>query len=165
MSEIVPGLYLAGLSEVIEEAENKALGVTHILNVASEINADRSEDYDYKHCGVGDDDESDDISKILDECAEYVRVGLADGGIVMVHCWSGVSRSAIVAMAFLVRHRCFSAADAYHRVLGKRPIVDPWPPYLCQYQQWAETWSHRRSDSSTLSRLVTSRTALPRSMP
>ena len=44
MSEIVPGLYLAGLREVMEEAEHKALGVTHILNVASEINADRSEE-------------------------------------------------------------------------------------------------------------------------
>ena len=55
----------------------------------------------------------------------------------MVHCYSGMSRSAITVMAYLVKHQGLSAVDAYHKVLARRSIVDPWPNYLRQFQEWS----------------------------
>ncbi len=140
MTEIVSGLFLAGIGEVMEEADTKRLGITHILNVASEITYDRTADgYKYRHSGVSDDDPENDITLILDDNIEWVHEALSQGGRVMVHCWSGVSRSAVTVMAYLVRYHNESVVNAYHKVLAKRPIVDPWPRYLEQYQRWAST--------------------------
>jgi hypothetical protein len=75
MSKIIPRLFLAGLQEVIDETETRALGVTHILNVASEIRSLRPE-YAYKHLGVDDDDQVDDIRDILDECVDWIAAAL-----------------------------------------------------------------------------------------
>lgn len=86
MSKIIPRLFLAGLQEVIDETETRALGVTHILNVAYEIRSLRPE-YAYKHLGVGDDDQVDDIRDILDECVYCIAAALKVGGTIMVHCW------------------------------------------------------------------------------
>lgn len=149
MSEIVPGLFLAGIREVIDEVESKNLGVTHILNVASEITNDRTADgYKYRHSGVSDDHPKNDIVTILDDNIAWIHEGLSEGGRVLVHCWSGVSRSSITVMAYLVRYRNESVINAYHKVLAKRPIIDPWPRYLEQYQRWASKL--QRSDDCTM---------------
>eukprot|EP00891_Asterochloris_glomerata_P005741 jgi/Astpho2/5741/e_gw1.00080.200.1_t len=138
MTEIVPDLFLAGICEVMHEVESKKNGITHILNVASEITNDRSADgYEYRHSGVSDDDPKNNIIPILDDNIAWVHEALLQGGRVMVHCWSGVSRAAITVMAYLVRYHKESATNAFHKVLAKRRIVDPWPRYLEQYQQWA----------------------------
>ena len=138
MTEIVPGLYLSGLEEVMCECERHTAGITHILNVAAEIEADRAPEYVYKHVGIGDDDGSDDISDILGECVDWVERALSGepGNRVMVHCWSGVSRSVCVVLAYLVHRRGYTLGDAYAMVLLKRPIIDPWPRYLSQLNTW-----------------------------
>ena len=53
---------------------------------------------------------------------------------VLVHCWSGISRSAVVVMAYLVAHHNMSVEQSRDFVLSKRPIVDVWPDY---YEQFA----------------------------
>lgn len=137
MSIILSNVVLASLRETEDESETPTLGVTHVLNVAREINIDRSDQYVYKQLGISDDDPQDDIRHILDDCVAFIQEGTKDGGVVLVHCWSGVSRSACVVMAYLVRHGGLSAVDAFHKVLARRPAVDPWPRYLCQFQEWA----------------------------
>lgn len=138
MTEIVPNLYLAGLREVIDEVQTKQRGVTHILNVANEITNDRTNDgYQYMWNGVDDDDPQGDITPTLDANVAWIHEALLSGGKVMVHCWSGISRSAVTVMAYLVRYHDMSAVNAYHKVLARRPIVEPWPRYLDQLQSWA----------------------------
>jgi atypical dual specificity phosphatase len=141
MTHIIDGLYVAGISEVMREVSDKRIGITHILNVASELEYDRSKDgYIYKHCGVEDDGVTNDISDILEESTAWIDDGLLAGGKVMVHCWSGVSRSVVVIMAYLMRFHGMSIVDAYKFVLCKRGIMDPWPAYLTQLRHW----DHRR---------------------
>lgn len=137
MSVITDHIVLAGLREVNDEVNTKNLGVTHILNVASEIVIDRK-DYVYKHNGISDDHPKNDIRMILDDNVQFMHQALLTGGKVLVHCYSGVSRSAITVMAYLVKHQGLSSVDAYHKVLARRGIVDPWPNYLRQFQSWSE---------------------------
>lgn len=139
MTRINDNLFLASLAEANKEVGTKALGVTHILNVAQEINMDgASEGYDYMQLGVCDDDPQNDITPTLDPCIQWIHQACKGGGKVLVHCWSGVSRSAIVVMAYLVRFEHKSAVDAYHKVLARRKSVDPWPSYLQQFECWAK---------------------------
>ena len=139
MTLIYDNLYLASLAETNVEAESRSLGVTHIVNVAQDIVVDRvSQGYSYLHLGVCDDDPQNDITTILDPCVRWIHQGCESGGKVLVHCWSGVSRSAIVIMAYLVSQKSKSAVDAYHMVVARRRTVDPWPGYLQQFQAWAK---------------------------
>lgn len=140
MTEIIPGLYIAGVRDVMHEVETKCRNVTHILNVAPEVTCDRSDDgYHYRCVGVDDDDPTGDITSSLESNTAWIHKALSNNGVVMVSCWGGVSRSAVTVMAYLVRYRDLSPVDAYHKVLARRPIVEPWPRYLTQFQQWANS--------------------------
>lgn len=145
MTEVIERLYIAGIKEVQREAETKEHEVTHILNVASELACEHTQDeYLYKMNGVHDDDPTEDISLTFDSNLAWIHQALTNGGTVMVHCRSGVSRSAVTVMAYMVRYANMSVVDAYHKVLARRPQVDPWPRYLEQLQQWSITcrdWS------------------------
>ena len=136
MSLITDHIVLAGIKEVTAEVHSKKLKITHILNVASEIVTDRN-DYVYRHHGVSDDHPKSDIRTTLDANIRFMHEAVLGGGRVMVHCYSGMSRSAITVMAYLVKHHGLSAVDAYHKVLARRSIVDPWPNYLRRFQEWS----------------------------
>ena len=140
MSLIVNNLYLAGIKEVIEEVESKKIGITHILNVAEELRYDRSEDYTYLHLGVVDDDPNGDITNLIETCVDWIFEAIRDGGVVMIHCFSGVSRSTCIVIAYLVKYHDLSVIDAYHKVLAHRPIIDPWPTYLTQIENWSKNY-------------------------
>lgn len=140
MSEIIPNLYIAGLEDVMKESETGQLGITHVLNVASEINVYRSREFHYKHVSVSDDgvDDrgTDDIASVFDECSDWIHEGLRADGRVMISCWSGVSRSVCVAMAYLASYCDMSADDAYIHVLKARPQADPFGPYMDQFRTY-----------------------------
>jgi len=138
MTRIVNHLYLAGIDEVIDEVESREHSITHILNVAEEITCDRSDEYSYLHVPITDDGQ-DDISLILDICADWIHNAIVNGGTIMVHCWGGVSRSACIVIAYMVKYRSMSVDTAYYVTRNKRLIIDPWRFYLDQVRRWADT--------------------------
>nr|XP_023650887.1 dual specificity protein phosphatase 10-like [Paramormyrops kingsleyae] len=44
---------------------------------------------------------------------------------VLVHCQAGVSRSATIVIAYLMKHTRMTMMDAYKYVRGRRPVVSP----------------------------------------
>ncbi|KAF2896227.1 hypothetical protein ILUMI_09948, partial [Ignelater luminosus] len=47
------------------------------------------------------------------------------GGKTLLHCIAGVSRSAALCIAYLMKYHRFSLLDAYNYVKLKRPIIRP----------------------------------------
>ena len=71
-------------------------------------------------------DRSDaNILQLLGPAADHVSRGLLTGGSVLIHCLEGRSRSASVAVAYLIRHRGMSLRDAFKKVQHCRPMVQP----------------------------------------
>jgi dual specificity MAP kinase phosphatase len=49
----------------------------------------------------------------------------ADGGKILVHCQAGVSRSATVTIAYILKHSKMTVMEAYRHVKSKRVIIAP----------------------------------------
>ena len=63
----------------------------------------------------------EDLSEHFDKAYTF----LAEPGATLVHCRSGISRSASMVISYLIKHYKLSAVDAFYYVKKKRPSVLP----------------------------------------
>lgn len=109
---------------------------THILNVASEINVSERIGRVYCKCAVNDDDPNENIREVMPQCIAFIHSAVQSGGIVLVHCWEGKSRSVCAVLAYMCAHLDYTLDDAYIHVKERRPCVDVFPPYWQQLTQF-----------------------------
>jgi protein-tyrosine phosphatase len=139
MTQLTDNLFVGSLDDAFDDRILSK--VTHILNVAAEIDIRHRLHHNYYRVRINDDDENDDVRFVLDECVEYIHEAISQGGKVLVHCLEGVSRSVCVCIAYL----CYSGVskdfqDAYEYICKIRE-VDVYP----LYQSQTEDWINRRS--------------------
>jgi predicted patatin/cPLA2 family phospholipase len=65
------------------------------------------------------------IARHFQECLQFIKECLQMGGRVLVHCFAGVSRSASVVIAYLMREHGQTFVDALNYTRRRRPIVFP----------------------------------------
>lgn len=98
--------------------------VTHILNVATGI-ANVFEGWFTYKTKEAFDIPMYQIIDIFDECCEYIHSAVISGGCVLVHCNAGVSRSASIVIAYLMKHYGMSFDEAFKFVKSKRSFIRP----------------------------------------
>jgi len=146
-SEILPWLYLGGHRNAENEKElTVRTGITHILNVAHECNMDYRprevwESYNHERGATSVykkiswlDLPEQRIDGTLDEALEFIRVAHEShaGNHVLVHCVQGISRSATVVIAYLVRHEGMTLKAAFEHVSKVRTTALPRKEFLHQ---------------------------------
>ncbi|KAJ1372522.1 hypothetical protein KIN20_034698 [Parelaphostrongylus tenuis] len=124
ISEIVPGLFICGVSALTSEVMKKNK-ITHIINATTEVPNLRSLGDIQRTKLWLEDTPQTYIYQHLELQSDQIQVIIADGGRVLVHCVAGVSRSASICLAFLTKYRCRSLREAYHLMKSKRPMVRP----------------------------------------
>ncbi|KAI0745125.1 phosphatases II [Earliella scabrosa] len=131
-SEIIPGLFVSDLYTATSPAVIQQLGITHVLSVM------RRPSYRYprsiEHLCVPVDDRTDDnLLDYLDHAIRWIRGALAKpDGRVLVHCVWGMSRSASVAVAFLIVARGMALDEALRVVRARRRVARPNPGFVAQ---------------------------------
>ncbi|VDK54313.1 unnamed protein product [Anisakis simplex] len=122
--EIVPGLFICGVTELNAENMRKHK-ITHIINATNEVPNLKSLG-NIQRCKLWlEDTPQAYIYPHLELQSDQIQALLTDGGCVLVHCVAGVSRSASICLAYLTKYRCRSLRDAYHWMAKKRPMVRP----------------------------------------
>lgn len=122
---------------------------THIVTVM---------DYDYLKCTklarlkdytwtfIKADDKSDeDLYQHFESITNEMNDMIESGAIVYVHCMMGVSRSATLVLAYLIRHLRWSLSEAMVHVKQCRSRVDPNDGFVKQLQQW-EKWCRHTTE-------------------
>ena len=100
------------------------------FNVAEELEiCDRIDAYGYKF-GLRDDDETEDITRILPEILPLMQKHSSKGDLICVHCLEGVSRSVAVVVAFISFTQNISIQDSYELVKKQHPRSNIFPKYL-----------------------------------
>ncbi|TFK33194.1 protein-tyrosine phosphatase-like protein [Crucibulum laeve] len=135
VNEIVKGeIYMGNLSAALSAEQRYQLGVTHIISVCPDYSS--SNDH---HLTISvDDTEYDDLLIHLPKACSFIEGALQCGGRVLVHCVMGISRSATVVAAYLMKSRNMDAATAIRYIKKRRPQVHPNYGFIKQLSTFAK---------------------------
>ncbi|KAL4623014.1 hypothetical protein GN956_G19997 [Arapaima gigas] len=71
------------------------------------------------------DSSKQNLRQYFEEVFEFIEEAHQSGRGVLVHCQAGVSRSATIVIAYLMKHTLMTMTDAYKYVRSRRPAVSP----------------------------------------
>ncbi|XP_021268507.1 dual specificity protein phosphatase 18 [Numida meleagris] len=124
LSRITSCLYLsdgvaAGSVQLLAAYE-----ITTVINVSLEVANVLHPGIQYLHIPVADTPTAR-ISACFNSVADLIRSVGERGGRTLLHCAAGVSRSATLCIAYLMKHHGMSLARAHAWVQSCRPIIRP----------------------------------------
>ena len=132
MSLILDNLYIASIKEL--ENVDLVKDVSLHINAAEEI-----DELPYPHLKTQinlnwTDYPLQDINEnnLLLHLIKLIHSHLLNNKKVIVNCYMGVSRSAIIVIGYVMYHFRMSVMDALEFVKQKRPIINPNYSFVCQ---------------------------------
>ncbi len=137
MTLIIPYLYLGSKLNSNNFYELKSVEVKTIINVAWEvINIQYDE---FKYIKYDWDDIYDfDILLDLDKIVDQIHNEITNKNTVLIHCAQGVSRSASVVIAYLIKYNNMNYNEAYAYVKTLRSCIDPNTGFIEQLKKYSE---------------------------
>jgi hypothetical protein len=126
-SAITSWLFVGDRADAADADRLLALGITHVLNVATNCPAPpHAHQFVYEHLPIFDSD-AQKIADVLPRALALIRDAHTSGGRVLVHCIMGVSRSVTLAAAYLVSAAGprLPLATALALLVRQRPVAMP----------------------------------------
>lgn len=122
---IEPNLYLGGLNAAKDLPTINRYNITHILTIDICPLPRTVVEYvkGYKFIQLSDQPKEDLLS-CFDETESFIENGMQEGSV-FVHCYFGVSRSATVIIAYIMKKYNLNYPEALQKVKNKRSIVYP----------------------------------------
>uniref|UniRef100_A0A3Q0RHK9 Dual specificity phosphatase 19b n=1 Tax=Amphilophus citrinellus TaxID=61819 RepID=A0A3Q0RHK9_AMPCI len=109
--------------------------VSHVLNVAYGVTNLFPDQLVYKTLQILDLPDTK-ITSYFEECSFFIDQAREQGGVVLVHCNAGVSRSSSIVIGYLMLREGLSFDDAYSQVKQARPSIRPNPGFYQQLQNY-----------------------------
>lgn len=122
MFKIIDNLYLGAYYNAHNDRELKSFGIKTIVNLAREVP-------ECEFSGIATikfdwlDQHNFDIKSELDAVLDVIHSRISEP--VLVHCRAGVSRSASVVIAYLMKYRDMPFDDAHKHVKMMKPNINP----------------------------------------
>lgn len=141
-SKIIDGLYLASY-RAVTIPNFKLYNITHLINITEEFDDKQVmgiiKPENYYRINV-EDNVNTDIYPYFRSTYKFIDNAILSGGNVLIHCRMGISRSATLVIAYLMKKFNLTRNAAFSIVSVKRPIVNPnvrfWEEAL---QKWSNT--------------------------
>jgi len=139
MSLVAPGLYVGDEAAAANLAGLRQAGVTHVLNCSALANPHEGQPNAPTYMQLGLLDNTSDLPRMqeaLGQGVEFIAQAHAAGGTVLVHCHRGISRSATLSIAYLVRSTQQPAETVFEHLRTKRKCIDPNLGYWVALKTW-----------------------------
>ena len=123
VATVTPNLYLCGASAL--KADRLAgLGITVVISCTVATPSIQMDNVECMHVAVEDSTVAK-LSAHFDQCADKIQQTSLAGGRTLVHCMAGVSRSATLCIAYLMKHQHMTLREAYSHVKSCRCFIRP----------------------------------------
>ncbi|EAU80942.1 hypothetical protein CC1G_03118 [Coprinopsis cinerea okayama7 len=134
-------LYLGSLAAVMDKELLRQHNITHIVHVldAPWLPLSDNEGFNGYKISILDHD-AEDLRPHLESACNHIDKALRGGKNVLVHCQQGVSRSASIVIAYLIRNHGMTFDNAHSLLKRKRPCVKPNPGFVKALQEWEAFW-------------------------
>ncbi len=123
-SQIRGNIWLGGGTHAANLVMLRENGITHILNVADDVQNFHPDQFEYLNLHVRDFGQDKGISRTFAQTFEWMDAVLSnEQNRVLVHCAAGVNRSATIVLALLMKREGLTLRDAFLDVRKKRNIM------------------------------------------
>lgn len=137
-SEILPHLMIGSRRDAANRDTLRTNGVTHILNSTPDCPCHFDSELEYLRISVKDC-WNQDLPSHFEDAFKFINEGKAAGGKTMIHCNAGISRSATIAIAYIMMSEKRTLMDAYGFVKSKRPVISPNLDFMGELQQYEKS--------------------------
>ncbi|KAJ7996763.1 hypothetical protein DPEC_G00240390 [Dallia pectoralis] len=126
ISAILPFLFLGNERDAQDLDLLLRLNIGYVVNVTTHLPLYHLDSglVGYKRLPATDNSKQN-LRQYFEEVFEFIEEAHQSGRGVLVHCQAGVSRSATIVIAYLMKHTLMTMTDAYKYVRGRRPVVSP----------------------------------------
>lgn len=136
MIEVQPGVFIGGAEDVEDPGRLKDAGITHVLTVDKEAPATLP--FFYTKFVFALDDPSTDLLSCLDECISFIKEAISGSCCkVLVHCHAGVSRSAAIVTAYMMKAGGLQFQQAYQALRTVKPDAEMIEEFVCQLKLYS----------------------------
>jgi len=161
INEIIPHLYVSNWEASDDPKILKKYNIKAIITLETRpksnsiLNYYQTNNIDHMYIYLPDDPKAD-ISYHFDETYDFIKNHILKGENVLVHCWAGVSRSATIALNYMIRSS-YEAGKVYtcpcnflEAVLNyareKRNIINPNKGFMKQLLLSAIQYQHNMKE-------------------
>ncbi|CAH1799941.1 unnamed protein product [Owenia fusiformis] len=124
-TKILPFLYLGSQVDALNQDNIQMNDITWILNVSNTCPKPAFiQDAHFYRIPINDN-YSDKLIPHLKKAFHFLDKVRDANGCVLIHCLAGISRSATLAIAYIMYHLKLSSEEAYRYVKDKRPTISP----------------------------------------
>ncbi|KAM3611146.1 uncharacterized protein V6R79_014158 [Siganus canaliculatus] len=124
LCRVTDHLYVSNARAAHDSSQLSRCKITCIVNVTETRSSCPPPDVEYLHIPLSDTPVSP-LCDHFDEVADKIQQVAQHSGRTLVHCNAGVSRSAALCMAFLMKHHDVSLREAHRWLKSCRPLVRP----------------------------------------
>lgn len=139
---VIDNVYLGSLRTVQNKSVYDQLLVSHVLTCGRNLKIAHMPP-GVKHLVLEvDDNDTESINVHFSKGIDFIKDGVkgtAAGPSVLVHCFAGVSRSATMIVAFLMREKHMPFAAAMQHVKEQRPAANPNPNFIQQLKEFEKS--------------------------
>jgi dual specificity MAP kinase phosphatase len=123
-SKIIDNLYLGDEFDSQNRESFSALNIKAVINVTPDLpNSFEDEGVVYLRLPITDS-MNEDISKFFQTTWEFIETHIKNGSV-LVHCRAGISRSATIVIAYLMKKQRTDCHSTLEFVRNSRPRVEP----------------------------------------
>lgn len=152
-TRILPNLYLGCQRDVLNKELMQQNGISYVLNASNTCpKPDFIPESHFLRVPVNDSF-CEKILPWLDRSVDFIEKAKASNGCVLVHCLAGISRSATIAIAYIMKRMDMSLDEAYRFVKEKRPTISPNFNFLGQLLDYEEKIKSQTGASGPKSKL------------
>ncbi|TRY89267.1 hypothetical protein DNTS_031840 [Danionella cerebrum] len=124
-TQILPHLYLGSQRDVLNQEVMTQNGITYVLNASNTCpKPDFISENHFLRIPVNDS-YCEKLLPWLHKTNQFIDKAKVSNCRVIVHCLAGISRSATIAIAYIMKSMGLSSDDAYRFVKDRRPSISP----------------------------------------